>query len=396
MLTKKQALRRFRISVSLFFFLQGIVFATWANRIPDIKKALHLNDAELGNVLFAIPVGQVAAMVLSAWLVTRYGSRKMLILASVLYPLFLIPLSIADNPYMLMGGLFFFGMSANLFNTASNTQGVNVENLYGKTIMGSFHGLWSLGGFLGGLIGMGFVGMDIPPFPHFIFIFVSSVLLMSFIRRHLVKCDRKARNTAIHKNGTRTSWVKRFDPYVLALGAMAFAAMVCEGCMYDWSGVYFMQVVSAPEKLIQLGYVVCMCTMTAGRFLADWFVTRFGAKKVICASGLLIFSGMMLAVAVPSLPSATAGFFLVGFGISSTVPICYSMAGRSEKMDSGLAVATVSSIGYLGFLIGPPVIGHISHAISLHYTFAVIACFGLLVSIGAARLPIRKKRQDNR
>lgn len=99
MLTRNQALKQFRIAVSLFFFVQGIVFATWANRIPDIKKALHLNDAELGNVLFAIPVGQVAAMVLSAWLVSRYGSRKMLILASVLYPFFLIPLGIADNPY---------------------------------------------------------------------------------------------------------------------------------------------------------------------------------------------------------------------------------------------------------------------------------------------------------
>jgi MFS family permease len=390
MVTKNQALGRFRTAVSLFFFLQGIVFATWANRIPDIKKNLGLNDAELGNVLFAIPVGQVAAMVLSAWLVSRYGSRRMLVLASVLYPLFLIPAGFADNPYFLMGGLFFFGMSTNLFNTASNTQGVNVENLYGKTIMASFHGLWSLGGFLGGLIGMGFVGMGIPPTFHFIFIFVCAVVLMAFTRRQLVKNDRKARNVAANE-GNVQPFYKRFDPYVVGLGLMAFAAMVCEGCMYDWSGVYFMQVVSAPEKLVQLGYVVCMCTMTVGRFLADWFVTRFGAKKVICVSGLLIFSGMMLSVALPSLLFATIGFFFVGFGISSTVPICYSMAGHSDKMDSGLAVATVSSIGYLGFLIGPPLIGHISHAISLHYTFAVIACVGVIVAVAATRLPIHKQ-----
>ena len=392
MLKRNQALKQFRIAVSLFFFVQGIVFATWANRIPDIKKALHLNDAELGNVLFAIPGGQVAAMVLSAWLVSRYGSRKMLILASVLYPFFLIPLGIADNPYLLMGGLFLFGMSTNLFNTASNTQGVNAENLYGKTIMASFHGLWSLGGFLGGLISMGFVGMDIPPLPHFIFIFISSILLMNFIRRRLVRNDRKAPHHATAEgNKVQIPFYKKFDPYVIGLGVMAWAAMVCEGCMYDWSGVYFMQVVSAPEKLVQLGYVVCMCTMTTGRFLTDWFVTRFGAKRVICASGLLIFFGMMLAVVLPDLIFATIGFFFVGFGISSTVPICYSMAGHSDKMDSGLAVATVSSVGYLGFLIGPPVIGHVSHAISLHYTFAAVACVGLLVAIGASRLPIHQK-----
>ena len=394
-LTKKRALLLFRIAVSLFFFLQGIVFATWANRIPDIKTALKLNDAQLGNVLFAIPVGQVSAMVLSAWLVSRYGSKRMLTVASVLYPLFMIPLGFANDPYILMVGLFFFGMSTNLFNTASNTQGVNAENLYGKTIMASFHGLWSMGSFIGGLLSMGFIGLGIAPLPHFIAIFVLSVVLMWLIHGMLVRFDKKAS----HKDETgqtarRVPLYKKFDPYVLALGMLAFAAMVCEGCMYDWSGVYFQQVVLAPEKLVQLGYVVSMCTMTVGRFSSDWFVTRFGAKKVICVSGILIFLGMLLAVALPTLLFATIGFFFVGFGISSTVPICYSMAGHSEKMDSGLAVATVSSIGYLGFLVGPPVIGHLAHAITLHYTFAAIACVGLVVSAGVSLLPLGKKDKN--
>lgn len=391
-LTRHQALRQFRMAAGLFFFVQGIVFATWANRIPDIKRALQLNDAELGNVLFAIPMGQVASMVLSAWLVGRYGSRRMLLLACVLYPLFLIPLGIASTPGLLMAGLFLFGMSTNLYNTASNTQGVNVEGLYGKTIMASFHGLWSLGGFLGGLIGMGFVGLGIPPLPHFICIFACALLAMCFLRRRLVRHDRKAQRSGTSAApAARIPFYKRFDSYVLALGALAFAAMVCEGCMYDWSGVYFMQVVDAPEKLVQLGYVACMCTMTMGRFLADRLVTRFGARRVVCGSGLLICGGMWLAVALPGLAFATLGFFLVGFGISSTVPICYSLAGRSEKMDSGLAVATVSSLGYLGFLLGPPLIGHVSHAITLRYTFAVIACVGLLLAAGALRLPERAK-----
>lgn len=389
MLTKKQALRRFRLAVSLFFFIQGVVFATWTNRIADLKTALHLSDAALGNVLFAIPVGQMLAMYVSAWLINRFCSRRMLTLASVLYPFCLLPPGLADTPYGLAAGLLFFGISGNLFNIAANTQGVNVEHLYARSIMASFHGLWSLGGFLGGVLSMGFIALEVKPWLHFLVMGTVAFLLSGFIRRQLVRNDwhpRKAASTPSTTGQKPLPLSQRIDKYVILLGGMAFCAMVCEGCMYDWSGVYFQQVVHAPGKLVQLGFVICLCTMTVGRFIADHLVSRFGARRVIRGSGLLITFGLAVAVLLPNLWTASIGFFLIGFGISSTVPVCYSMAGRSQQMNPSTALATVSSVSYLGLLLGPPVIGHLSQAITLHWTFAVIALFGLLIAAGASRL----------
>lgn len=392
MLTRQQALFRFRLAVSLFFFIQGVVFATWTNRIPDLKTALHLSDASLGNVLFAIPVGQMTAMYLSAWLINRFGSRRMLMLAAALYPLCLLLPGLADTPYTLAAGLFCFGISGNLFNIAANTQGINVEHLYHRSIMASFHGLWSLGGFLGGVLSMGFIALEVSPWLHFLLMAIASFLLAHSIRGQLVRHDfrppQPPPGDKAQGAGRQGFWhrLQGIDGYVLLLGGMAFCAMVCEGCMYDWSGLYFKQVVQAPGKLVQLGFVICLCTMTIGRFIADRFVRRFGARSVIRCSGLLISVGMLTAVLLPDLLCASIGFFLVGFGISSTVPVCYSMAGRSPKMNPSTALATVSSVSYLGLLLGPPVIGHVSQAISLHWTFAVIALFGLLISAGASRL----------
>lgn len=385
MLTRQQALFRFRLAVSLFFFIQGVVFATWTNRIPDLKSAMHLSDAALGNVLFAIPVGQMTAMYISAWLINRFGSRRMLTLASVLYPLCLLPPGLADSPYTLAAGLFFFGISGNLYNIAANTQGVDVEHLYERSIMASFHGLWSLGGFLGGVVSMGFIALEVKPWLHFLLMAAVSFVLANFIRRQLVRNDFKPQKAAKQPDQPHKRF-RNMDRYVLLLGAMAFCAMVCEGCMYDWSGVYFKQVVQAPGKLVQLGFVICLCTMTVGRFVADYFVRRFGARRVIRYSGLLISCGLLLSVLLPDLLFASIGFFFVGFGISSTVPVCYSMAGRSQTMNPSTALATVSSVSYLGLLMGPPVIGHVSQAISLHWTFAVIALFGLLIAAGASKL----------
>jgi len=371
MLKRNDALRRFRLSVGLFFFMQGIVFSAWANRIPDIKLSLGLSDAALGTVLFSIPIGQLCAMGLSAWLVNRYGSRVMTVIASLYYPLALVPLGFADNPFALSVGLFFFGMGANLCGITSNTQGVGVESLYGKSILASFHGLWSMGGFLGGFISMGMV----------------SVLLMILVRDMYVRFDPNPASAAAEEPAReRKPLWKRADRFLLLLGAMAFSSMICEGCMYDWSGVYFMQVVNAPDSLVRLGFVVSLCTMATGRMIADRFIMRYGPSRVICASGALVFAGMALSVALPALPFATLGFMLVGFGISSTVPVCYSLAGRSTAMKAGNAVSLVTSIGFLGFLLGPPLIGHLSALISLRWTFGVIGCLGLVIVVLSMRL----------
>ena len=148
--------------------------------------------------------------------------------------------------------------------------------------------------------------------------------------------------------------------------------MVSEGTMFDWSGVYFESVVQPGPGLVQMGYVAFMSTMALGRFTADRMVMRFGPVRVLRASGILIASGLLVSVLFPMLWSATLGFLLVGFGTSSI-----SMAGKSKKMIPSVALASVSTIGFLGFLLGPPVIGHIAHASSLRWSFSLIALVGL-------------------
>lgn len=384
----KPTLRQNRIAAGLFFFIQGLVFSSWASRIPDIKRALALNDVQLGGVLFAIPVGQLSAIAFSAWAVNRWGSRGSLGWSSVAYPLFLVPLGLAGSAWWLSVGLFLFGFATNIYNIAVNTQGVEVERLYGRNILASFHGLWSMGAFVGGLVSMGLVAAGMSPFEHFTAVFVASAVTAQIAKAYLAD-ERLARRSAaasgtsegVRRRKSLVEKMRGINVYLLVLGIVTFGSMICEGCMYDWSGVYFDQVVGVPDSMIRLGYIVCMCTMTMGRFVADRLVTRYGAPRLIRVSGLLIFTGLWLAVLRPTLAAATLGCLIVGFGISSTVPVCYSMAGRAGHISSGNAITIVSSIGYLGFVLGPPLIGFMAHTITLHYTFGAIGCIGALIAV---------------
>ena len=146
--------------------------------------------------------------------------------------------------------------------------------------------------------------------------------------------------------------------------------------MADWSGVYFKKVVLAPVSLTTLGYLAFTGTMALGRFLGDGMVMKIGVKRMLQLSGVLITTGLLISVIFPYLVSATIGFFLVGFGVSSVVPIVYGIAGRSKTMSASTALATVSTIGFLGFLIGPPIIGFVAEAINLRWSFALIAILG--------------------
>src|SRR5687768_4414215 len=149
----KKTYRIYRIVVSVFFFVAGLTFATWASRIPDIQTRLQLSEAGLGAVLFALPVGLLTSLPLSGWLVERFGSRTLMIASASLYPFTLIALGLSATTLQLVSGLFFFGLWSNMMNIAMNTQAVSVEKMYGRSIMASFHGLWSLAGFTGAAIG---------------------------------------------------------------------------------------------------------------------------------------------------------------------------------------------------------------------------------------------------
>lgn len=375
--------RYYRLGVSVFFFIQGLVFASWASRIPDIKNKLNLSDAGLGAILFALPVGQLCAMGLSGYLVSRFGSKKMLSIGALLYPAALLLLGTVTATWQLAAGLCVFGVCANLSNISVNTQGVGVERLYKRSIMASFHGVWSLAGFTGGLISTIMVADSIPPFTHFVIIYIVAFILMLSARKIIL--PRDAHQVEANPEKKKKVFVKP-DAYIIKLGLIAFACMICEGTMFDWSSIYFEKVLETPVELTRVGYVAFMSTMAGGRFAADWVVTRIGIKRVLQMSGIVIVSGMALAVLFPNLMMATIGFLLVGIGVSSVVPLVYSLAGKSTKMLPGVALATVSSIGFLGFLLGPPIIGFVAELSSLRASFIIIAILGLGTTLLAGKV----------
>ena len=372
--------RYYRIAVCFFYFIQGFTFSSWASRIPDIKNQLHLSDAGLGGVLFALPIGQFIAMALSSYLVSHFGSKKTLTVGAILYPAALVMLGLVQHVWQLTAGLFFFGMFANLSNISINTQGVGVERLYGRSIMASFHGVWSMAGFCGGLFSTFMVKWNIPPFEHFCIIYCITFTIMMTMRTSVLPRDFRK---------TPTEKTKIFvvpDRYIITLGMIAFGSMICEGMMFDWSSLYFDKIIHPPKELIRLGYIAFMCTMASGRFAADWMVTKFGVIRILQFSGVTITTGLLIAVIFPYITTATIGFLLVGVGTSSVVPMCYSMAGKSKIMLPGVALASVSSIGFLGFLIGPPIIGFLAQISSLRLSFMIIAFLGLGTSLMASKM----------
>lgn len=375
-------LARKRVAVAAFYFVPGLVFASWASRIPDVKQFLHLNNGQLGSILLAIPMGQVLMMGFSGLLVSKLGSKKMLVLSELLYALVLFALGCSSTVSHLILSLVAFGMMANLMNIATNTQACLVEKLYGRNIMSSFHGLWSLGGFAGGIVGALFANLLLPIEVHFTAILLLGILIIVCAFRFLVNDEQaKVEEEDVPKFSFRT-----IDPVLFLLGLMGFAGMFCEGTVYDWSGVYFSTVVKPDDAFIRAGYVAGMGAMTLGRFLADGFVTKYGASKVLKTCGLLILGGLMLAVILPYLATATLGFLLVGFGISSSVPICYSIAGKLGTIKASIAITIVSSISFFGFLIGPPVIGWLSEATNLRVALGMAACLGLMIAYIAKKV----------
>ncbi len=375
-------LARKRVAVAAYYFVPGVVFASWASCIPDVKHLLHLSNGQLGTVLFAIPIGQLLMMTFSGILVSKFGSKKMLVLSEVLYALALFCIGYSTTVFHLILGLVAFGMMANLMNIATNTQACLLEKLYGRNIMSSFHGLWSLGGFAGGIIGAVFANMLLSTQAHFGCILVMSYLIIALGFRYLVNDDMaKAEEEDVPKFSFKT-----IDPTLFLLGLMGFGGMFCEGTVYDWSSVYFSSVVKPDEAFIRAGYVAGMGAMTLGRFLADGFVTKYGPSKVLKVCGMLIVSGLWLAAALPYLVTATLGFLLVGFGISSSVPICYSIAGKLGTMKASIAITIVSSISFFGFLVGPPIIGWLSEATNLRIAISIAACFGLFIAFIARKV----------
>lgn len=392
--------RYYRIAIGVFFFLQGFTFASWAARIPDFKSIFELSDGALGTLLFAFPFGQLAGVPVAGYLVERFTSRRTLLCAALLYPFTLVCLGAIPFIASLYGEissctvwgfaavLFVLGIVANLHNLSVNTQAAGVEKVYQRSIMATFHGLWSLAGFAAGIVGSLMAAHRIVPFYHYLLILAAGLLVVVFLHRYTLRQDVVS-ETAQDEKPTFNIF-KGMDRFVFLLGFLAGAGMVCEGTIYDWSAVYFKQVIHAPEAYIRTGYTACMLAMASCRFLADGIVNRLGQAKVMLLCGLITTLGFVLMAAWVNFTLAVIGSALVGLGVSAIVPICYSTVSKHRGVVVGRAINAVSTIGFFGFVAGPPVIGHLAQWIGLRATFLLIAL--LAASIGLLSGKIKNKR----
>ncbi|WP_158828292.1 MFS transporter [Mucilaginibacter lacusdianchii] len=371
----KHILRR---AVSAVFFLPGLIFASWASRIATIQQTLNLSEAQLGGVLFAIPVGLIVSIPFAGWMSSRFGGRIMAVAALLLYSTALIGLGAAPNVTILIGCLLIYGFASNTANIAVNTQAISVEKVYHKPIMASFHGMWSLAGFAGAGIGTYMIGQNIAPLYHFVIIAVVTIIGI-LITYNFLPDDRSSSKGPAFVLPDKT---------LVNLGIVAFCSLICEGAMFDWSVIYFKKVVMAQGAWMAAGYTCFMCTMALGRFVSDRFTERFGPKATLQLSGILMASGLLIAIALPNRFTAMAGFLLVGAGVSSVVPIVYSLAGKSKTMQPSMALAAVSTIGFAGFSVGPPVIGFLAGAFSLKISFLLVAFMGLCVTAISSKVRI--------
>ncbi len=365
-------LTRIRIANIVFFFLSGFGYSSWASRIPSMQSKLHLNEAQLGAVLLALPIGLMLTMPLTGRLLARFNSRRILLIGVLIFNVMLGLVGFSNETWQLAAILFCFGCARNLFNISLNAQAVGVQAKFHRSIMTTFHGIWSLAGFAGAGLGYLMVSHNVYTSYHLLAVSIAMTVVTALAWPDLLH-DKPIQQTE------KRPWFNLPDKHLLNFSFICFASMSCENAMYDWSGIYFRKAVGASKAEATAAFAIYMVAMTTGRFAGDKIVGRFGIKPLLRMSGVLISIGLFVAALFPYPFIAGAGFICVGLGVSCIVPLVFSMAGQSKKMSSGPALAAISTVGYLGFLLVPPLVGFVAQASSLRWSFGIIGILGCVI-----------------
>jgi MFS family permease len=369
-----------RYTVAVYFFFCGLLFSSWASRIPTIKEAFGLNEAELGAVLVMLPLGSFIALPIAGWAVHKVGSRWMTMFSCIGYALMLYVVSIGSTVFMLSLSLFFFGFMGDLLNIAMNTQGLDVQHRYKKPILSSFHGMWSLGALAGALVGGWTLKRNLSTTEHFLLIMFGVIIISLLLVVFLIKADDK------EEEGKKLFVMP--DKALWLIGMICFCCALCEGAMADWSALYYKEVINDPGRVSTTGFTFYIFAMALGRFSGDRLLMWLHYRRVLMLDSLLIAGGLTLALAFRNPILVIAGFALVGFGVSTVIPIAYMLAGKSKTMKASVALAAVSTIGFTGFLIGPPIIGFIAHQTGLRIALLLVLLMGLFIYFLSRRIKV--------
>jgi hypothetical protein len=373
------ALRRARLAVAALFLLDGVGVASWVVRIPAVQARLGLTPGVLGLALLGAALGALVAMPAAGRWVVRRGSGPVTRVAALAFAAALLLPPLAPDAVALGVALVVFGACNGALGVAMNAQAAAVERAYGRPIMASFHALFSAGGLAGAALGGLAAGVGVTPPAQMAGVALVVAAAAPFATRPLLPASADASDAGVRGIGRPT-------PLILALGALAFCVLVAEGAIADWSAVYLRGAVGAGPGLAAAGYAAFSVTMATGRAVGDALTVRLGAARLVRLGGALAALGIALALLAREPLLAIAGFGCVGAGLASVFPSVLGAASRAPGVAAGAGIAAVSTLGWFGFLAGPPLIGFVAEATSLRGGLAVVGAAGVLVAVLARAL----------
>ncbi|WP_235297740.1 MFS transporter [Portibacter marinus] len=361
----------YRWAVNLFFLVNGFGYASWAARIPALQEKFDLSNSNLGILLLAHSIGAFIAMPLTGFLISKYTSRTVTMISGLIFPLFLLAIPWMTGYYTLLIPFLLMGSTTGMMDVAMNAQAVEVEMLSKKPIMTMFHAMFSIGMVIGGLVGSFAINMDLTMISHFTAVVITSLLVISISSIYLYPDQSEF-------NHDDPIFVLPKGPLII-LGVIAFCCMMGEGAIADWSTIYMKKIVQSQEFLYAMGLTAFAAMMTAGRLVGDRGRSMIGDRLMLLSGGLMSLLGIGLVLITDFPYIVILGFALVGLGLSNIVPIVYSLAGKMKGIKPGVGIAMATTIGYSGFMIGPPLIGFVADATSLYYGMMLLAVLFLVM-----------------
>ena len=390
---------RIRIAVFAFFIAQGLCFATFFSRLPDIKSHFGIDDiSHLGYLLSLIPIGKFLAIPTVGFLLSRFQSKITTTISLTGFIVTLAILGTTNNIYLLGVILFIFGMFWNMTDISLNTQAIEVERIYGKPIIAAFHASWSISACIGALIGYLMINLNVIPAYHFVIMAVLCMVLVLLNFRYLREPEPIVEQP-VEKKDPKVSKFKMVDTLLIQLGVIWLLALIIENTMFDWSDIYFQSVIKAPKSL-QIGFLVFMVMMSVGRLLINAAYRIWSKNTVLIVAGSCIFLGFFTSsILINYVDEMTAkvvvnsvGFMLIGLGISCIVPTLYSIVGEKATIPVGTALTIMSSISFIGPLIAPSLVGFVAKHFGMDIAYLLISVFGLcIVAMVVFSKTLRKK-----
>ena len=362
-------------AIAAVFFVNGVTLASWISRIPTLTERLDLSPGQVGFALMALAAGALVAFPITGRLVDTRSSAFTVVSFGLVMILSLPFVGVAPQLLTLFVALFVLGFGNGGMDVSMNAQGVQVERFVSRSIISSLHGCFSLGAFMGAAIGAGVAQLGTPPLVHFLGVSVFGLAALSWIRRWLIpdtKDPRKSDAAAALVVPPRSLWL---------LGALALCASVGEGAIADWGGLYLREVLEASSGVAALGFAAFSVAMLIGRFSGDALVRRFGAPRLVRAGGTVAALGLGVALLVNQPGIMLLGFAAVGLGLSIVYPLVFSAAGNHPTVSAGRAVASVATVGYGGFLAGPPILGWLAELTSLRAMMGFVVLLAALTAV---------------